>query len=313
MLQYQKVDYLAAAFIDEGIELRKSGIRLPLMVLNPDPSGFGQMIDFNLEPEIYNRRGLEELGRILSYREIKHYRIHIKVDTGMHRLGFQEEDIVELLPLLRRETFRVASVFSHLAASDEPGQDAFSQEQIRRFNRISALIEKSLEYTFDRHILNSAGIERFPEAQYQMVRLGIGLHGIGTNPVLVPASSYRSSVSQTGHVRKGETIGYSRAGIATSDLIVATIPVGYADGMDRRMGKGKGRVWIAGNLAPTIGNICMDMTMIDVTGLEVAEGDEVELFGKNLSVQEVARMAGTIPYEILTSIPERVKRVYLQA
>ena len=312
MLQYQQVDYLAVAFIDEGVELRKSGIRLPIMVLNPDPTGFGQMIDFNLEPEIFNLRGLEGLGRLLSYRDIKHYPVHIKLDTGMHRLGFQEEEMEKLIPLLKKEQFRVCSVFSHMAVSDEPEHDDFSREQFRRFERISKTLEQALESHFDRHILNSAGIERFPDAQYQMVRLGIGLHGIGADPILVPASSYRSSVSQIARVKMGETIGYSRAGKAEKDLIVATIPVGYADGMDRRLGKGRGMVWIGGTLAPTIGNICMDMTMIDVTGMNVAEGDEVELFGKHLLVQEVARMAGTIPYEILTSIPERVKRVYLQ-
>jgi len=199
-----------------------------------------------------------------------------------------------------------------MAASELPEHDEFSREQFRRFDRISMSIADALDYPFDRHILNSAGIERFPDAQYQMVRLGIGLHGIGKDPSLVPASSYRSSVSQIMRVSRGETIGYSRAGKAETDLIVATIPVGYADGMDRRLGNGNGRVWIAGTLSQTIGNICMDMTMIDVTGKNVTEGDEVELFGKNLPVQEVAQMAGTIPYEILTSVPERVKRVYLQ-
>ncbi len=312
MLQYQQVDYLAVAFIDEGIELRNSGIRLPIMVLNPDPSGYGQMIDFNLEPEIYNIRGLKSLARILNYREIKYYPIHIKLDSGMHRLGFQEDAIGELISLLKQQAFRVASVFSHLAASEDPQHDDFSREQFRRFEAVSGLLEKSLSASFDRHILNSAGIERFPDKQYQMVRLGIGLHGIGANTALVPAGSYRSSISQINRVKKGETIGYSRAGKAASDLLVATIPVGYADGMDRRLGKGTGRVWIAGALVPTIGNICMDMCMIDVSGLDVVEGDEVELFGKNLPVQDVARMAGTIPYEILTSVPERVKRVYLQ-
>ncbi len=312
MLQYQRVDYLAVAFIDEGIELRKSGITLPIMVLNPDPSGYGQMIDFNLEPEIFNLRGIESLGRILNYREVKHYPLHIKIDTGMHRLGFQEDEINRLIPLLKQEQFRVSSVFSHMAASEVPEHDEFSREQFRRFERISMSIAGALAYSFDRHILNSAGIERFPDAQYQMVRLGIGLHGIGADSSLVPASSYRSSVSQIMRVSRGETIGYSRAGKAETDLTVATIPVGYADGMDRRMGNGNGSVWIAGTLSPTIGNICMDMTMIDVTGKSVAEGDEVELFGKNLTVQEVAQMAGTIPYEILTSVPERVKRVYLQ-
>ncbi len=312
MLQYQQVDYLAVAFIDEGIELRKSGIRLPIMVLNPDPSGYGQMIDYNLEPEIYNIRGIETLARTLSYREIKRYPLHVKLDTGMHRLGFQEDELKELIPLLKQEQFRVASVFSHMAASDEPAHDDFSREQFRRFEQISQVLEEALSHSFDRHILNSAGIERFPDKQYQMVRLGIGLHGIGAEKALIPASSYRSSISQVSRVKKGESIGYSRAGKAESDLLVATIPVGYADGMDRRLGNGVGRVWLGGALVPTIGNICMDMCMIDVSGMDVAEGDEVELFGKMLPVQDVARLAGTIPYEILTSIPERVKRVYLQ-
>jgi alanine racemase len=182
----------------------------------------------------------------------------------------------------------------------------------KKGRQVSQVLEEALSYSFDRHILNSAGIERFPDKQYQMVRLGIGLHGIGADSALIPASSYRSSISQVSRVKKGESIGYSRAGKAESDLLVATIPVGYADGMDRRLGNGVGRVWLGGALVPTIGNICMDMCMIDVSGMDVAEGDEVELFGKMLPVQDVARLAGTIPYEILTSIPERVKRVYLQ-
>lgn len=312
MLQYQQVDYLAVAFIDEGVELRKSGIRLPIMVLNPDPSGYGQMIDFNLEPEIYNLRGMELLGRALIYRELKHYPVHIKLDTGMHRLGFQEEDLEMLIPLLVKDHVRLASVFSHLVASDEPLHDGFSHEQFRRFEQMSSSMRESLDDAFDMHILNSAGISRFAGKQYQMVRLGIGLHGIGADPALVPAGAFKTSISQLARVKKGETIGYSRAGKAETDLVIATIPVGYADGMDRRMGQGSGRVWIDGALVPTIGNICMDMSMIDVTEIEVAEGDEVELFGKNLKLKDVARMAGTIPYETLTSIPERVKRVYLQ-
>ena len=312
LLQYHKVDYLAVAFIDEGVELRKAGVHLPIMVLNPDPSGYGQMLDFNLEPEVYSFKGLDALHRILNYREVRHYPIHIKLDSGMHRLGFQEDEMDALIPLLNREEFRVATVFTHLAASDEPAHDGFSHQQIGLFDRVAAGLSEALDGSFDRHVLNSAGIERFPEAQYQMVRLGIGLHGIGAGQPLAPASSYRTTVSQVRKVRKGDTIGYSRSGKAESDRLVATIPVGYADGMDRRLGNGAGCVWINGFTAPTIGNICMDMAMIDVTGKEVAEGDQVELFGKNLTVTEVARMAGTIPYEILTSIPERVKRVYLQ-
>jgi len=312
LLQYQKVDYLAVAFIDEGVELRKAGIHLPIMVLNPDQSGYAQMIDYNLEPEVYNLKGLEELYQILHYREISHYPVHFKLDSGMHRLGFPEEELDEVIPLIKRHEFRVASVFTHLAASDEPEHDAFSRQQLELYDRVSGRLADSLEVPFIRHVLNSAGIERFPDAQYQMVRLGIGLHGIGQGKQLTPASSYMTTISQVRMVKKGETIGYSRSGKAGSDRLVATLRVGYADGMDRRLGNGIGSVRINGVSAPTIGNICMDMTMVDVTGIDAVEGDQVEIFGKNLTVKEVAQMAGTIPYEILTSIPERVKRVYLQ-
>jgi alanine racemase len=312
LLQYHQVDYLAVAFIDEGVELRKAGIHLPIMVLNPDPSGYGQMLDYRLEPEVYGFRGLEALYLILRYRGIRHYPIHVKVDTGMHRLGFQMEELDSLIPMLRREEFHIASVFTHLAASDEPEQDAFSRSQIALFEKVTARLAGALPEPFDGHVLNSAGMTRFPEAQYQMVRLGIGLHGIGQEQQLIPCSSYRTAISQVRRVRKGETVGYSRRGEVKKESLIATLPVGYADGLDRRLGNGVGRVWISGRLAPTIGNICMDMAMVDVTGMDVEEGDEVELFGKNLPVSEVARWAGTIPYEILTSIPERVKRVYLQ-
>lgn len=312
LLQYHKVDYLAVAFIDEGIELRHAGIHLPVMVMNPDPSAYSQMIDFGLEPEIFNLRGIEALHRVLRYREIRHYPIHLKLDTGMHRLGFPEEEIESLIPVLQREEFRLASVFTHLAASDEPEHDAFTRKQIRIFTRAADRLSGIIGHPIDRHVLNSSGIERFPEARFQMVRLGIGLHGIGEDDHLLPVSSYKTRVSQVRVVKEGETVGYSRSGRTGRESLIATIPVGYADGLDRRLGNGNGTVWIGGTTVPTIGNICMDMTMIDVTGLEVKEGDEVELFGKNQLVSEVARQAGTIPYEILTSIPERVKRVYLQ-
>jgi alanine racemase len=312
MLQYQRVDYLAVAFVDEGIELRKAGIKLPIMVMNPDPAAFGSMIDYHLEPEVFSLRGLELLFKVLHYREIHAYPVHIKLDTGMHRLGFQEKELAHLIPWLKRKEFRLVSVFSHLAASDEPDHDSYSRQQIRLFEKMSRFIGDHVPEAFDRHLLNSSGIERFPDSQYQMVRLGIGIHGIGQGDRLMPASTYKTTISQLRKVKKGDTVGYSRSGVADADLLVATLPVGYADGMDRRLGNGRGKVWVSGQAVPTIGNICMDMTMIDVSGLEVAEGDEVELFGKHLPVTELAAMAGTIPYEILTSVPERVKRVYLQ-
>jgi alanine racemase len=312
LLQFHQVDYLAVAFIDEGIELRKSGIHLPIMVLNPDPGAFGQMLDYQLEPELFSFDGLQGLYELTHYRGIKSYPIHIKLDTGMHRLGFQESELENLIPLLRKDEFNVVSVFTHLAASGESKHDHFTRKQISDFDRFTARLSESLGTSFLKHVLNSAGIDRFPEARYDMVRLGIGLHGIGAAADLRPAGSFKTSVSQVRMVPKGESIGYSRGEFTTKDSLIATLPVGYADGMNRRLGCGAGTVWIRGQEVPTIGHICMDMTMIDVSGLPVRTGDEVEIFGKNQPVSVLARQAGTIPYEILTSVPERVKRVYLQ-
>jgi alanine racemase len=312
LLQFHHVDYLAVAFIDEGTELRKAGIHLPIMVLNPDPEGFDAMLDYQLEPEIYSIRILESLHRRLRYRSMKNYPIHIKLDTGMHRLGFQEDEVEQLISWLGKEEFHVTSVFSHLAASGDPDQDRFTRGQIRCFERISSRISDAIGKGFSRHLLNSSGIERFPEAQFDMVRLGIGLHGIGQAGNLHPVSSFKTAISQIRKIKKGESVGYARRGMTERDSIIATLPVGYADGFHRNLGNGTGKVWINGTPAPVIGDICMDMTMVDITGIHASEGDPVEIFGKNQSVSELAELAGTIPYEILTSIPERVKRVYLQ-
>jgi Alr-MurF fusion protein len=312
LLQYHQVDYLAVAFIDEGVELREAGIHLPIMVMNPDPSGYGPMIDYGLEPEIYNLRGAETLQKILHYREISEFPVHVKLDTGMHRLGFGEDDLEQLIPWLLKPEIKVASVFSHLAASGDREHDRFTDNQIRRFDQMSVRIFKDLGKPFLRHILNSAGIERFPGSQYDMVRLGIGLHGIGRGTPLKGVSSFKTTVSQVRIVDAGETVGYSRKGILKQKSTIATIPVGYADGFHRSLGNGGGRVVVNGQFAATIGEICMDMTMIDVTGMKVAEGDTVEIFGKQQPLSELARQAGTNAYEILTSIPERVNRLYLQ-
>lgn len=312
LLQFHKVDYLAVAFIDEGIELRKAGIHLPIMVMNPDPSGYGAMIDFRLEPEIYSFRGLAAMQRVLEYREMKDYPLHLKIDTGMHRLGFNPDEMDELVRRADIPAFRIASVFSHLSASDEQQHDVFTQQQIGRFMDACDRLSEKMGVRPLRHILNSAGIERFPNAQMDMVRLGIGLHGIGTGDELVQAATFKTSISQIRSVGPGESVGYSRSGMTDKETAVATLPVGYADGLDRRLGNGCGEVWINGRRAPVIGNICMDMTMVDVTGIPAREGDQVELFGKNIPVTELAERTGTIPYEILTSVPERVKRIYLQ-
>jgi alanine racemase len=311
LLQFHHVDYLAVAFIDEGIELRKAGIHLPILVLNPDPAGFEAMLDYQLEPEIYSLRILQSLLGILRYRSQHRYPVHLKLDTGMHRLGLQEEELDELFPWLSGQEFMVATVFSHLAASDQSEHDTFTRDQIGRFHRMVARLKKEVGHPFLCHLLNSSGIVRFPDAQFDMVRLGLGLHGIGMAETLLPVSSLLTSISQIRSVGKGETVGYSRRGLVHRESRIATLPVGYADGFHRNLGNGIGRVWINGSLAPVIGDVCMDMTMVDITGIEASEGDKVEIFGRNLPLTELAERAGTIPYEILTSVPERVKRVYL--
>ena len=312
LMQFHKVDALAVAFIDEGVELRKAGIHLPIMVLNPDPTGFASMLDHRLEPEIYNVRGITALHQILHLRGIRDFPVHVKLDTGMHRLGFGNEDLDALIPWLHLPEFLIASVFTHLAAANDGAHDDFTYEQINRFNHMSDLLSSALGKSIRRHILNSAGIERFSDLQYDMVRLGIGLHGIGVSSSLRPVSSFKTTVSQVRTVPAGESVGYSRRGVCKNSSRIATIPVGYADGFHRELGNGKGQVYVKGVMVPTIGEVCMDMTMIDVSGTDIEEGDVVEIFGKQQKVSELAARAGTIPYDILTSIPERVKRVYLQ-
>jgi alanine racemase len=230
----------------------------------------------------------------------------------MHRLGFGKDELEEAIPWLQASVFHVASVFTHLAASGDPEHDSFTALQIKRFEQVSEFLRAELGSSFRRHVLNSAGIERFPEWQYDRVRLGIGLHGIGLSPSLRPVSSFLTSVSQVRKVPSGESVGYSRKGMTRKDSRIATIPVGYADGLHRSLGNGRTKLRVGGVLVPTMGDICMDMTMIDVSGTSISEGDRVEVFGKEQSLAYLAKQAGTIPYDILTSIPGRVKRVYLQ-
>jgi alanine racemase len=312
LMQFHKADYLAVAFIDEGIELRLAGIHLPIVVLNPDPSGFASMLDHQLEPEIYNLRGIVTLHHLLHVRGISDFPIHVKMDTGMHRLGFGKDELEEAIPWLQKSEFRVTSVFTHLAATSDSAHDGFTREQVNRFEQMSKYLSDILGDPFKRHVLNSAGIERFSDFQFDMVRLGIGLHGIGISSSLRPVSSFKTTVSQVRNVATGETVGYSRRGVTDRTSRIATIPVGYADGFHRKLSNGVGQVYVKGIKVPTVGEICMDMTMIDVSGTEVSEGDMVEVFGKEQTVSELAEQAGTIPYDILTSIPGRVKRVYLQ-
>lgn len=312
LLQYHRVDYLGVAYADEGIELRKNRISLPVMVMNPSDESFPSLLEYNLEPEIYSLKILRSFTRFLGRRTCK---VHIKFDTGMHRLGFEEKDMPELISILKAHPgMKIATVFSHLAGADEAGHDAFTKQQVEIFNRRYDQLCSALQQRPVRHVLNSPGILRFPQFQFEMVRLGIGLYGVDpTNekrPELQPVATLKTMISQIRKVPAGESIGYGRKGKAESDIMVATIAIGYADGFSRAFSRGVGIVLVNGKRAPVIGNVCMDMTMIDVTGIEVNEGDEVIIFGKDLPIAEIAERIKTIPYEILTSTSERVKRVF---
>lgn len=319
-LQFHKVDYLTVAYADEGVELRKAGINLPIMVMNPDEESFDSIIGHNLEPEIYSFRVLDMLETAIRRNIIprnKPVKIHIKLDTGMHRLGFCESDARELTrrvaanPRIYAET-----IFTHLASSEQPDHKEFTLQQIQLFEQISDNIIRELNYPILRHVLNTAGISTFPDAQFDMVRVGIGLYGI--SPIeteqteLRNVSSLKSTISQLKHIRQGDTVGYNRAGIATREMLVATVPIGYADGLSRRLSNGRGHLMVQGNLVPIIGNVCMDMCMIDVTGLDVREGDEVVIFDSKRSILQLAKEMETIPYEVMTGISKRVKRVFFQ-
>jgi alanine racemase len=317
LLEYQNVDYLGVAYADEGIELRKAGISLPIIVLNPEEATFESLLRYRLEPEIYNLRilrqllaALPELGQPLP--------VHLKLDTGMNRLGFGESDLAGLLDILAyAEQLHVQTVFTHLVATEVPAHDHFTHEQAMRFERMYSQIAARLRYRPLRHILNSAGIVRFPEYQYDMVRLGIGLYGVDVpgnlSKQLQTVHTLQATVSQVKQLSPGQTVGYNRRGVVQRPSRIATISIGYADGLLRAAGNGNFSVRIRGSLAPIIGNVCMDMTMVDVTDIPLAqEGDEVVIFGPEHPVELLAESLGTIPYEIFTGISGRVKRVYFE-
>jgi alanine racemase len=313
MLQFQRIDYLGVAFVDEGVSLRQSGITLPVLVMSPELGSYDQIIKYNLEPEIYSFRSLELFNDAARRNQEIAYPVHIKIDTGMHRLGFLNNEVNSLCTRLTEYTnLKVVSIFSHLAATDEPVHDEFTRIQIERFNKISNKLIKALGYKVLRHILNSSGIERFTEAQYDMVRLGIGLYGASTlnQDKLKNVSSLKSTISQIKKVPADETIGYGRMGRLNKEVTIGVVPVGYADGLNRRLGNGKGKFLIKNKFVPVVGNICMDMCMVDISDLDAKEGDEVVIFGDDYPVYEVAKQLDTIPYEILTGISGRVKRIY---
>lgn len=314
-LQYHRCDYLAVAVAEEGLQLREEGISLPLIVLNPEVNGFEELFSADLEPEVYNFRILEAFIKEAERRGITHYPIHLKIDTGMHRLGFLPEQIPEMINLLKRQKgLKVRSVFSHLSASESWHFDDFTHRQMEIFRTVAEEIEQAFNYPVYKHILNSAGMERFPETHWDMVRLGIGLYGISASglPGLRNVCTLKTTILQIKEISSNETIGYGRREKLDRDARIATIRFGYADGLDRQFGNRKGKVLINGQYAPIVGNVCMDLCMVDVTDIKADEGDAVILFGENLSVIELAESIGTIPYEILTSVSTRVKRVYIK-
>ncbi len=315
MLQHHNVDYLGVAYADEGIELRQAGITMPIMVMNPEVKSFGQMLKYNLEPEIYSIRILKGFIRALAESGEEKANIHIKVDTGMFRLGFLAHELPEVLDILKyNKAIKVKSVFTHLVGSDDPNHDEFTKKQTQLFLDFTQELEQKLNIKVWRHILNSAGVERFPQYQFEMVRLGIGLFGISAvnRSKLQNVVTLKTYISQIKPAKAGETIGYNRAGKMKNDGLIAVLPIGYADGFNRNLGNGKGQLMIKGELKPVVGNVCMDMCMVDVTGLDVKEGDEVIVFGDDYSISEMAKILNTIAYEVLTSIGRRVKRVYFR-
>jgi alanine racemase len=312
VLEFNRVDYLTVAYADEGVTLRKAGIKAPIMVMNPEVSSFDTIIKHNLEPEIYNFSILNELLKASNEESIG---IHIELDSGMKRLGFDEEQLEELLNILwQRPNLYVKSIFTHLAASEANEHDEFTKNQMATFERMANKMSRTFPYPILKHCLNSGGIVRFPDAQFDMVRLGIGLYGIDpaeeVQKQLHQIGTLKTVISQIRNISKDESIGYGRKGRVDRASRIAITAIGYADGLNRKLSNGNGYMLVNGKPAPIVGNICMDMTMIDVTDIECKEGDEVIIFGAELNISDVAKKVGTIPYEILTSISQRVKRVY---
>lgn len=310
-LQDHCCNYLAVAVADEGADLRKAGLTIPVIVMNPEMTAFQKIFDNRLEPEIYSFRLLEAFIKEADKSGITNYPVHLKIDTGMHRLGFSPEEVERAAEILKRQNaLTVRSVFSHLAGSEDPEEDDYTRMQFKLFDECYAKIERTVGYKPLRHILNSEGIIRFPEKQMEMVRLGLGLYGVNISGGLKNVSTLKTTILQIRDLNPGDTVGYNRRGVIKVPSRVATLPIGYADGLDRKFGNGGLSVIVNGKFAPTIGNICMDLTMIDVTNVPCKEGDAVILFGEEQSVKVLADKLQTISYEIITSISERVKRVY---
>ncbi|MBA3662636.1 MAG: bifunctional UDP-N-acetylmuramoyl-tripeptide:D-alanyl-D-alanine ligase/alanine racemase [Bacteroidetes bacterium] len=317
-LQHLGVNYLAVAYADEGVELRQSQINLPVMVMSPELDAFEDIINYRLEPEIYSFKSLNDFVLKLDKLGISQpYPVHIKVDTGMHRLGFEQNETDELIKILSNTPqIKVQSIFSHLAASDNPDLDDFTREQVQLFTSFCQKFEKAISYPFLKHICNSGAVKRFPAAHFDMIRLGIGMHGVGVDSEeqihLQNVGTLKTKISQIKNVKAGETVGYNRNGKAEKDIRIATIPIGYADGFPRILGNGAFGVYVNGMYCKTIGNVCMDMCMVDITNVNCQERDEVIIFKNFDQLLAMARAMNTITYEVLTSVSARVKRVYVQ-
>jgi alanine racemase len=316
-LQHHHIDYLGVAYADEGVDLRKNGITTPIMVMNPEQHSYNTIIEYNLEPEIYSFRVLDLFYEQLKFKGFEgNYPIHIKLETGMHRLGFKEDELDELIKKLNTMNVKVKSIFSHLSSSDVPDENEYTIEQIKIFDSISSRLIEGLSYQPIRHILNTSGITNYPEYQFDMVRIGIGMVGISANPeikkLLQNAVSFKTVISQISEVKQGESVGYSRRFRANEDTRIATIPVGYADGIPRLIGNKVGNVGINHQLVPIVGNVCMDMMMLNINSLPAKEGDAVIIFNSKPTLEEFAVYCKTIPYEVLTSISRRVKRIYIK-
>ena len=315
MMQRAGADYLAVAMPLEAVELRRAGISLPILVLTAGTDFFEEIIRYRLEPGIPNLYTLKAFAAALREKGLRDYPVHIKLDTGMHRLGFMSSELDALTEALAdMPEVRVRSMYSHLCVAEDPEEDEFTLGQLQLFEKNTTAVAARIGYMPMRHILNSAGIERFPQYQYDMVRLGIGIYGISALPGvrLSPVASLKVKVLQVKQLGAGDTVGYGRWGKAHEGTVIATIPVGYADGIDRHLGRGNASFSLNGRRVPTIGNICMDMCMLDVTGVPCQPGDTVTIFGTDPTAEELAGILGTIPYEILTSVPRRIERVIIR-
>ncbi|WP_461532577.1 alanine racemase [Sinomicrobium sp.] len=309
------VDYFAVAYTGEGIELREAGVQAPVIVLHPQPTHFEDILRYKLEPSLYSKGVLQRFASVAEIRGLHEYPVHLKFNTGLNRLGFDSGDVEKVVAFIKQHTaVKPVSLFSHLAASEDPKELDFSRSQISDFKQIAERFESLAGFRPLLHQCNTSGILCYPEAHFDMVRSGIGLYGYGNSPEystqLQPVGSLKSVISQLHRLEKGQSLGYNRGFIAEKTTVTATLPIGHADGIGRQYGKGKSSVLVNGQVAPILGNVCMDMLMIDVTDIDCREGDEVIIFGKNHSAEELAASAGTISYELITAISRRVKRVY---